>query len=92
MIVKYGLVFRGLKVKRAQELGALGVIMYSDPGDDYGITPEEGYDEYPEGPARHHQSVQRGSVEYLSFGPGEYASFLFHVIYPISAELSLTIQ
>ncbi|KAF8455884.1 hypothetical protein BGX38DRAFT_114081 [Terfezia claveryi] len=71
IIAKYGGIFRGLKVKRAQELGALGVIIYSDPADDFGITPEAGYEEYPEGPARHHQSVQRGSVQFLSFGPGD---------------------
>jgi N-acetylated-alpha-linked acidic dipeptidase len=34
VIVRYGHIFRGLKVKRAQELGAVGVVMYSDPGDD----------------------------------------------------------
>ncbi|KAI5787659.1 glutamate carboxypeptidase [Peziza echinospora] len=71
IIVKYGGVFRGLKVKRAQELGALGVIIYSDPGDDFGITPENGYEEYPVGPARNSGSVQRGSVQFLSYGPGD---------------------
>ena len=34
VLCKYGKIFRGLKVKRAQELGAVGVLMYSDPGDD----------------------------------------------------------
>ena len=65
-LVKYGIVFRGLKVKRAQELGMAGVIMYSDPGDDGEITEENGYEPYPKGPAREPSSVQRGSVEYLS--------------------------
>jgi N-acetylated-alpha-linked acidic dipeptidase len=65
-IVKYGRIFRGLKVKRAEELGMLGVVIYSDPGDDGEITEENGYKPYPEGPARHPRSVQRGSVEYLS--------------------------
>ncbi len=65
-IVRYGLIFRGLKVKRAQELGMVGVIIYSDPGDDGGITEEKGYKIYPEGPARQPSSVQRGSVQYLS--------------------------
>ncbi|KAF8463142.1 hypothetical protein BDZ91DRAFT_732558 [Kalaharituber pfeilii] len=71
VLVKYGGIFRGLKVKRAQELGAAGVIMYSDPGDDSRITPQEGYEEYPEGPARHRDSVQRGSTMFLSYGPGD---------------------
>jgi N-acetylated-alpha-linked acidic dipeptidase len=65
-LVKYGRVFRGLKVKRAEELGMLGVVIYSDPGDDGEITEENGYKPYPEGPARHPRAVQRGSVEYLS--------------------------
>jgi N-acetylated-alpha-linked acidic dipeptidase len=34
VLCKYGKIFRGLKVKRAEELGAVGVLMYSDPGDD----------------------------------------------------------
>jgi N-acetylated-alpha-linked acidic dipeptidase len=65
-LVKYGRIFRGLKVKRAEELGMLGVVIYSDPGDDGEITEENGYKPYPEGPARHPRAVQRGSVEYLS--------------------------
>ena len=65
-VAKYGRIFRGLKVKRAEELGMLGVVIYSDPGDDGEITEENGYESYPDGPARHPRSVQRGSVQYLS--------------------------
>ena len=65
-LVKYGVVFRGLKVKRAQELGMVGMLMYSDPGNDGDITEKNGYEPYPDGPAREPSSVQRGSVEYLS--------------------------
>lgn len=64
-LVKYGIIFRGLKVKRAQELGMIGTVIYSDPGDD-GLTEEDGYKPYPEGPARNPSSVQRGSVQFLS--------------------------
>lgn len=70
-LVKYGAIFRGLKVKRAEELGMVGVIIYSDPGDDGEITEENGYKAYPDGPARNPSAVQRGSVEYLSIGPGD---------------------
>lgn len=66
VIVRYGNVFRGLKVKRAQELGALAVIIYSDPLEDGEVVEENGYKPYPEGPARNPSSVQRGSVQYLS--------------------------
>lgn len=65
-LIKYGFIFRGLKVKRASELGMIGVVMYSDPGDDGEITEANGYETYPDGPARNPSSVQRGSVEYLS--------------------------
>ncbi|KAG6890541.1 hypothetical protein C0992_000801 [Termitomyces sp. T32_za158] len=71
VIVRYGAVFRGLKVKRAQELGAIGVLIYSDTRDDGYITVENGFAPYPHGPARNPTSVQRGSVQYLSSYPGD---------------------
>ncbi|KAF4556045.1 Transferrin receptor-like dimerization domain-containing protein 2 [Elsinoe fawcettii] len=70
-LAKYGGVFRGLKVKRAEELGMIGCIIYSDPGDDGEVTEENGFKAYPDGPARNPSSVQRGSVQFLSFAPGD---------------------
>jgi N-acetylated-alpha-linked acidic dipeptidase len=64
-LVKYGHIFRGLKVKRAQELGMVGTVIYSDPGDDGNITELNGYKTYPDGPARNPSSVQRGSAQFL---------------------------
>lgn len=58
-IARYGGIFRGLKAKRAQELGMIGAILYTDPGDDQGA------------PGREESSVQRGSVSFLSLGPGD---------------------
>lgn len=65
-LVKYGSMFRGLKVKRAQELGMIGCVIFTDPGDDGEVTEEHGYEAYPKGPARNPSSVQRGSVQFLS--------------------------
>ena len=65
-IAKYGRIFRGLKVKRAQELGMAAVVMYSDPQEDGEMTLENGYKAYPEGPARNPSSVQRGSTQFMS--------------------------
>lgn len=65
-IAKYGSIFRGLKAKRAQELGMVGIIMYDDPQEDGDITEADGYSAYPEGPARNPSAVQRGSVQFLS--------------------------
>jgi N-acetylated-alpha-linked acidic dipeptidase len=66
-LVRYGGAFRGLKVKEAQDRGAVGVLIYSDPEDD-------GYaagDVYPEGPMRPESAIQRGSVLFLSHVPGD---------------------
>lgn len=65
-LAKYGGIFRGLKVKRAQELGMVGVVIYSDPQEDGEITEKNGHKPYPEGPARNPSSVQRGSTQYIS--------------------------
>lgn len=71
VIVRYGGLFRGLKVKLAEELGAKAVLIYSDPAEDNGITEKNGYEAYPNGPARNPSSVQRGSVQDLTFHPGD---------------------
>jgi N-acetylated-alpha-linked acidic dipeptidase len=67
VIVRYGENFRGVKVFVAQERGAAGVIIYSDPKDD-------GYyrgDPYPKGPWRPASGVQRGSVGFMFQFPGD---------------------
>ncbi|KAK6338687.1 hypothetical protein TWF696_009499 [Orbilia brochopaga] len=75
VICRYGLIFRGLKVKGAQDRGAIGVIMFTDPADDYpddwaGGGPGNGKP-YPEGSGRQPSSVQRGSVQFTSLQPGD---------------------
>lgn len=70
-LVRYGGVFRGLKVKAAQEAGCIGVLIYSDPHDDGSVTESNGYQHWPHGPARNPTSVQRGSVQFLSSYPGD---------------------
>ncbi|KAH7930683.1 Zn-dependent exopeptidase [Leucogyrophana mollusca] len=76
VLARYGANFRGLKVgltsvQGAEELGAAGVLIYSDPRDDGPVTVENGYEPYPAGPARNPTSIQRGSVMYLSTYPGD---------------------
>lgn len=70
-LARYGGIFRGLKVKSAQERGMIGCILYTDPGDDGDVTEEKGLAKYPDGPARQPSSVQRGSVQFLSIAPGD---------------------
>lgn len=67
MLARYGKSFRGIKVKAAEEHGAAGIIIYSDPQDD-------GYDQgdiYPRGPMRPWDAVQRGSIQDLTIYPGD---------------------
>ncbi|KAJ3753899.1 hypothetical protein EV360DRAFT_52645, partial [Lentinula raphanica] len=71
VIARYGGIFRGLKIQRAEELGAAAVLIYSDPRDDGFVTVENGFTPYPDGPARNPTSVQRGSAMYLSLYPGD---------------------
>ncbi|THH03312.1 hypothetical protein EW145_g6362 [Phellinidium pouzarii] len=70
-IARYGGNFRGLKVKGAQERGAVGCLIYSDPRDDGSVRGDNGYASYPYGPARNPTSVQRGSVQFISQYPGD---------------------
>jgi N-acetylated-alpha-linked acidic dipeptidase len=67
VIVRYGENFRGIKTYIAQQYGAAGVLIYSDPADD-------GYfrgDVYPKGPWRPETAVQRGSIQFLPIYPGD---------------------
>jgi hypothetical protein len=59
------------QIKGAEELGAVGVLIYSDPRDDGNVTVQNGYAPYPAGPARNPTSVQRGSVQFISKYPGD---------------------
>jgi N-acetylated-alpha-linked acidic dipeptidase len=66
-IVRYGRGWRGVKAKLAQENGALGCLIYSDPH-------EDGYfqnDVYPKGPMRPLEGVQRGSILDMAIYPGD---------------------
>ncbi|KAJ1666957.1 Vacuolar protein sorting-associated protein 70 [Coemansia sp. RSA 1646] len=67
VLVRYGGMFRGIKVQAASLQGARGVLIYSDPADD-------GYEKgnvYPEGPWRSESSFQRGSVSLIQVYPGD---------------------
>ena len=67
VIARYGAGWRGLKPKLAQDHGAVGCIIYSDPRDD-GFSVE---DVYPTGPARPPRGIQRGSVADMPLYPGD---------------------
>ena len=67
MLARYGGGWRGLKPKLAQEHGAAGCLIYSDPADD-GYADE---DTYPKGGGRPSTGVQRGSVLDMTTYPGD---------------------
>jgi N-acetylated-alpha-linked acidic dipeptidase len=67
VITRYGGGWRGLKPKLAQDHGAAGCLIYSDPKDDgYGAG-----DTYPKGGWRPEDGVQRGSVADMQLYPGD---------------------
>jgi N-acetylated-alpha-linked acidic dipeptidase len=67
VIARYGRSWRGLKAKLAQDNGAVGCLIYSDPRED-GFFQS---DVYPLGPMRPADGVQRGSVMDMALYPGD---------------------
>ena len=67
VIARYGRSWRGLKPKLAQDNGAVGCLIYSDPRED-GFFQN---DVYPKGPMRPADGVQRGSVMDMALYPGD---------------------
>jgi N-acetylated-alpha-linked acidic dipeptidase len=67
VLVRYGTNYRGVKAYVAQQHGAAGLLIYSDPADD-------GYargDIYPRGPYRPASGIQRGAIQYMFKYPGD---------------------
>ncbi len=67
VIARYGEGWRGLKPKLAAEHGAIGCIIYSDPGDDGYVQG----DVLPKGPMRPPEGIQRGSVADMTLYAGD---------------------
>jgi N-acetylated-alpha-linked acidic dipeptidase len=67
VLARYGRSFRGVKAKVAEENGAAGLLLFSDPADDGYVAG----DPYPRGPWRPVSGIQRGSVYYGFFYPGD---------------------
>ena len=67
VLARYGQNFRGVKAQLAQQYGAAGLILYSDPADDGAQRGAV----YPNGPWRPETGVQRGSINYIWQFPGD---------------------
>jgi N-acetylated-alpha-linked acidic dipeptidase len=67
VIARYGVGWRGLKVKLAQDHGAVGALIFSDPADD-GFSLDL---PYPQGAGRPAQGIQRGSAMDMMIYPGD---------------------
>lgn len=64
VLARYGRSHRGIKAREAERHGATALLLYSDPQDDgFFLGPT-----YPNGPMRHPESPQRGSVSVV---PGD---------------------
>jgi N-acetylated-alpha-linked acidic dipeptidase len=69
VLVRYSVPYsyRGFKALTAQQRGAAGIVIYSDPADD-GFTKGETYPRGPWGPESH---IQRGAIAYDFMIPGD---------------------
>jgi N-acetylated-alpha-linked acidic dipeptidase len=66
-LARYGQSFRGVKAKVAEEQGARGLIIYSDPEEDGFVKGPV----YPDGQWRSPEGIQRGSIQYIFEYPGD---------------------
>ncbi|HEX2177848.1 MAG TPA: M28 family peptidase [Nocardioidaceae bacterium] len=66
-LARYGANFRGVKQDLAEEHGAAGMLIYSDPADDGFVKGPV----YPEGPWRPADAIQRGSIQEIYRYPGD---------------------
>jgi N-acetylated-alpha-linked acidic dipeptidase len=67
VLARYGRDYRGVKAKLAEDHGAAGIILYSDPADDGATNGAV----FPEGPWRPLDGIQRGSILYTQIRPGD---------------------
>ncbi|KAL7917465.1 hypothetical protein ACQKWADRAFT_325719 [Trichoderma austrokoningii] len=55
-------VFRGVQLANAEGAGLIAVVFYTDPQNDGPLTEANGYNPFPNGPARPPAAIERGSV------------------------------
>ncbi len=58
VLARYGRSYRGIKARLAEQHGARGLVIFSDPADDGYVRG----DVYPDGPYRNPTAAQRGSI------------------------------
>jgi N-acetylated-alpha-linked acidic dipeptidase len=66
-LARYGGSYRGVKADLAEEYGCVGVALFSESADD---GTERG-DSWPEGPWKHEDHCQRGSILPIANAPGD---------------------
>ncbi|CAE6538397.1 unnamed protein product [Rhizoctonia solani] len=71
VLIQDGGSFRGLRVKEAAEAGAIGCLTFRGPDMDGPVTVKNGYQPWPEGPARNPDSITRGHVSDVSMHSGD---------------------
>lgn len=103
VVARYGRSYRGIKARLAEEHGAAGLVLYSDPRDDGWFRGEP----YPQGPYRPRTGIQKGSVKNASgdpttpgspslpdavrIAPGDVAEVPTIPVVPVSADIAAAI-
>nr|CAD65847.5 poly(L-malate)-hydrolase precursor [Physarum polycephalum] len=70
VLTRYGPTYRGIKAFLAEQFGAAGLLIYSDPQQDGFDAGGVEHPVYPEGKWRPELSVQRGCLVYWQYCPG----------------------
>lgn len=71
VIIRLKTVHPSILINQAQNRGAAGVVLYSDPYDDGKISVNKGYSAFPNGPARNPISVESSTGSFIYFQPGD---------------------
>ncbi|GMM30466.1 putative zinc metalloprotease [Martiniozyma asiatica (nom. inval.)] len=70
-IIREDSIHPSLKIEEAENQGALAIIFYNDSYDDGKFTIANGYQEFPNGYARNHHSVDKFTSSYIFLQPGD---------------------
>ncbi|KAL2275227.1 hypothetical protein FJTKL_02450 [Diaporthe vaccinii] len=62
---------RALSVHNAEQAGMIGVVLYTDPGNDGSVAEANGYKPFPDGPARPLKAIERGGFGSISKDLGD---------------------
>ncbi|VEU21023.1 DEKNAAC101920 [Brettanomyces naardenensis] len=71
VVMRSGHAHPSIKIRNAENMGAVGAIIYSDPYDDGKFTKTNGFPEFPEGFARNKNAVVKDTANFILSQPGD---------------------